>query len=975
MRGFLQELHREDTAVLFPFIALLAGTVTLHFTSRYAKSIPISVIILLEGFLFSYVLSQDNTDKFAVLKQSTDIWAQVNGELLLFIFLPALLFGDTMALDYHTFERCFLQCTFMATLGVLISVIFMAACAYYILPFQWPFSFCMVFGSILSATDTVAVITLLKDIGASKLLSMKVAGEAILNDGTAIIVFNLFWALYLSNKDNQMSITNELQNNEKIEPYGDTKRNVSTLFHIIVDCFRVGIGGPLIGIIVGIVAYYWMALATRRHSRDDVTIQLSITLCTAYISYFIGDHIFNVSGVLCTCSSALVLSKYVWPLLSSKVTHENVWKTIDNIGNTVLFFLAGVLTQRAHSDPVCGQNNNVDVINPCLNFQTNHLLLLVLFFMLSSFIRMVVMISMYPILQIVGPSFRLKDCVFIGWSGLRGAVGVVLSLYVLQSSPNILAGKQLMFMVSGLSVISHIVQGMTVGPVLKALHLINEDDDEFIKPPLSPSQSFANILPPPRHSEPSSRVSVLACIYAQARAHATHTFHEACRKEQCNPSEVSRYLSCMTQEPGKRYDQEEGGRYGDVESEGVGDSEEEADFNDDQRRLHRYSKLTSDEGYQMNQQQNDEVDDYTFFIDFKSPTREARQSDDMTDTSSADTSADCSDQPVQSDRLHRGYHLCSDLTDQKTTLRKIFYRLVRVGYWKMIKKGKLSRSSPATLLLLNSIKYALNSPEQYICDIQYIEDMLSTSFNSKWNNFIDNGLLKLGQWSTFCLELLYRRNFDSCETMLYICNSYERGHIKAQKLIRKFTPFGNVATSIVCFESEINVRKVRNMLASIHSDMTHLIKTIIVAHQILIKEFEYIQSLIDLGVLTYPTSKPLFKAIHRDLRVLRQVRKNKAKQLARLQISVDQSVNHPSRSAEERSDTLLNIAKHGTLKSKYGSTDFREYESRSLSRHDSPDMPPLKRSQSLPDLGSLRSVVKSDIGVVLNTSPTRDYCI
>ena len=74
------------------------------------------------------------------------------------------------------------------------------AAAYYVLPWGWSWDLCMVFGSILAATDPVAVVTMLKELGASPKLTMQITGEALMNDGTAMVLFNLFWAIYNNNR-------------------------------------------------------------------------------------------------------------------------------------------------------------------------------------------------------------------------------------------------------------------------------------------------------------------------------------------------------------------------------------------------------------------------------------------------------------------------------------------------------------------------------------------------------------------------------------------------------------------------------------------------------------------------------------------------------------------------------------------------------------------------------------------------------
>lgn len=198
----------------------------------------------------------------------------------------------------------------------------------------------------------------------------------------------------------------------------------------------------------------------------------------------------------------------------------------------------------------------------------------------------------------------------------------------------------------------------------------------------------------------------------------------------------------------------------------------------------------------------------------------------------------------------------------------------------------------------------------------------------------------------------------SCETILYICDSYEESHTNAQKLLRKYFPAGRAETTI-CLCSAVNIKRVRNMTMKIHKEILSLIKTNIVANHILVMEFEFVHRIILRGVLSYKDAKLLLKSIQEDLILLRLARKKKAQELARVQIQVDRnreiSHSHSTRRGSgggggdfrTSTDTLLNIALDGSLRNRYGS----------LPREDSKTCR-LKRSKSLPtlsprDLGSV----------------------
>merc|ERR1719326_956090 len=112
--------------------------------------------------------------------------------------LPTLLAGDAMTIDTTVARRVGKQCMFLAGPGVLINA-FVAALfiKYY---FDWSFLLSLVTGSILCATDPVAVVALLKELGASPTLTVQIQGESLLNDGTAIVLYTVAYNM-LSGED------------------------------------------------------------------------------------------------------------------------------------------------------------------------------------------------------------------------------------------------------------------------------------------------------------------------------------------------------------------------------------------------------------------------------------------------------------------------------------------------------------------------------------------------------------------------------------------------------------------------------------------------------------------------------------------------------------------------------------------------------------------------------------------------------
>ena len=182
LRKATTTIHGHDNsykAIMFPFVAIVIGTATEYFLDRNAPWVPYTVAVMVEGMLLDWLASYGRVGEDAVgvedssFQVSLDMWANIDGHLLLYAFLPALLFGDAMGLSVHMFERTFFQCLLLACPGVLFGTFLTGWAAMKVLPYDWDFNLAMAFGSILAATDPVAVVALLKAVGASPKLTMQ----------------------------------------------------------------------------------------------------------------------------------------------------------------------------------------------------------------------------------------------------------------------------------------------------------------------------------------------------------------------------------------------------------------------------------------------------------------------------------------------------------------------------------------------------------------------------------------------------------------------------------------------------------------------------------------------------------------------------------------------------------------------------------------------------------------------------------
>lgn len=436
--GHGEHVH-PHIALLFPFLAILFGRVVMHVDSRTPKvTLPYTVSLFLVG-IFLRILHIESDGALGNFSKSITMWMAIDPHLLLYAFLPALIFGDAMTINWHDFERCVAQCAILAGPGVLFGTCMMTVVAKYVFPYEWDTNRAAAFGAILAATDPVAVVGLLKEMGASRTLTMQIAGESLLNDGIAIVVWLVFY---------------NMMNGKEYEA-GD----------IVLLFLQLAAGGFVCGVVFGFIGVRWLSMVADKLVHSDHIVQLALTITVAYLAFFIGENELHVSGVLATLFAALMFGKAAWPLFCNSEGIEHVWHAIEFFGNTILFILCGIIfyaSMRAVEAAAYGY--------------------LILLFVLATLARGTMIFCLYPFLNMVAnytAKTTWKECLVMTWGGLRGAVGLALALSMRQAliklgTPH--DGDLMVFFVGGIAGLTLLVNATTCGRLLQVLELTKSSD-------------------------------------------------------------------------------------------------------------------------------------------------------------------------------------------------------------------------------------------------------------------------------------------------------------------------------------------------------------------------------------------------------------------------------------------------------------------------------------------------------------------
>ena len=144
-----------ELALVFLFLSIFIGAIVSHILSRVAPWLPYTPTLLIVGVLVALV------DQFAFtvphIHESLELWENMDGHFLLYVFLPPLLFADCMNLQWVLVRRCIFQCLTLAGPGVVLGAVMNALFARFVLPYDWDWSLALSYGAVQAATDPKSI--------------------------------------------------------------------------------------------------------------------------------------------------------------------------------------------------------------------------------------------------------------------------------------------------------------------------------------------------------------------------------------------------------------------------------------------------------------------------------------------------------------------------------------------------------------------------------------------------------------------------------------------------------------------------------------------------------------------------------------------------------------------------------------------------------------------------------------------------
>src|SRR5229473_5662235 len=393
-------------------IWLLIAASTIAVLTKYLR-IPYTVALVLGGLLLSLLHLS-----FLSPLQPGQRPNWLTPDVILILFLPALVFEGSIKIDVRDLLRDSAPLLVLANAGVLLGT---AVTGYLV---HWgiglPILIALLFGAIISATDPISVLAIFKDLKMDKRLSVIIEGESLLNDGTAVVLFQILLA-------------------------GVVAGGLSAGKGIGQFLLAVG-GGAVLGFALGYAA------SKITQTIADPQIEITLTTIVAYGSYLLANHL-HLSGVIATASAGLMVGNFGAKRGMSAQTRtalESFWEYIAFVMNSLVFLLIGLevhINALAHAwRPVLLAIAAV-LIGRCLS----------IYFLV-------------PVSNFFAEKIPLRWQHVIVWGGLRGALALALALSLNNTFPY---RDRILDLTFGVVVFSILLQGLTMKPLLRVLGIAN----------------------------------------------------------------------------------------------------------------------------------------------------------------------------------------------------------------------------------------------------------------------------------------------------------------------------------------------------------------------------------------------------------------------------------------------------------------------------------------------------------------------
>ncbi len=408
------------------FYAILSVLIVLSAVFGYINAkflkLPITIGLMLITIIFTILVIVTAQFDDSLLIREKALISEIDFEtVLLDIMLSFLLFAGALHTNFNQLRIQRWPVLVFATLGVLVSTFLVGTVTYYLLQLlglNIAFIYCLLFGALISPTDPIAVLGILKKANAPKKLETKIVGESLFNDGVGVVVFLTIFSIASSPGE-------AIEVSEILKLFGQEV-----------------LGGIALGLVLGYITYKLM------RSIDDYEVEVIITIATVMGGSLLA-HQWHLSAPLAMVTAGLIVGNdTIRNSAMSKITETYVdkfWELVDVLLNTILFVLIGM-----------------EML--VLSFETSYIiagLIAVPLVLMSRYISLWLPIKFFAKKLEFVPHTNL----IMTWGGLRGGISIALALSLTQDM-----NRELFLVITYIIVVFSIIgQGLTVGPIIKKL--------------------------------------------------------------------------------------------------------------------------------------------------------------------------------------------------------------------------------------------------------------------------------------------------------------------------------------------------------------------------------------------------------------------------------------------------------------------------------------------------------------------------
>ncbi|WP_319782509.1 sodium:proton antiporter [Oceanisphaera sp. IT1-181] len=414
-------------SVYYTLCFLAATAITIAFVNQYIMKIQTTIAITFGALIISILMLVLGKTTWPELQQHavTTLETVDFGEFLLQGILGFLLFAGGLGINLPAMKSQKWEIFVLVIFGVITSIAVVAVGLWllaYAASIPLPFIYCLLFGALISPTDPIAVLAIVKKLGAPEQIAIQIEGESLFNDGIGLVIFMTIFAVAFSGTDATFS-------------------SVAALFT------HEAIGGIIFGALLGLMSHVMIS------ATDDGSMELLMTLCIPTAGFALAN-VLGVSGALAMVVAGIMIgnwTRYTGFTEQSEKYLDQFWHLLDEFLNAILFLLIGLamLLVEFHwqawilmlgAIPLVLVSRFISVALPYVGFRRFR-------------------------------SYNKYSIRILTWGGLRGGLSLAMALSIpvgvkLGADGQIELRDVILMMTYAIVLFSIIVQGMTITPMI-----------------------------------------------------------------------------------------------------------------------------------------------------------------------------------------------------------------------------------------------------------------------------------------------------------------------------------------------------------------------------------------------------------------------------------------------------------------------------------------------------------------------------